>query len=68
MRTLYVEIGDAPLLPGLAFIDDAEIYLSDEDAHDLNELASITTLTTSGEEVAIYPDYAFDNETEWLLP
>lgn len=44
-----------PTRPGIVVLDDVPINLTDDDANDLNEGSSITTLTTTGEEVAVYP-------------
>jgi hypothetical protein len=41
---------------GLTRVDEIVLSLTDEDVADLNDGLSITTLTTQGEEVALFPD------------
>jgi len=50
------------VVSGTVVIDDVEIGLTDDDVHDLNELSSITTLTLSGEEIIVRPDYEVEQE------
>lgn len=55
MRIFYIELDK--IKTGVVRVDDVDIELTQEDAHDLNELSGVTTLTTNGEEVIVRPDW-----------
>ena len=56
MRRFDVEIPVKVSHKGLTRVDGIVLALTDDDVADLNEGLSITTLTTQGEEVAIFPE------------
>lgn len=61
MRTLIIELEAGRLVaPGTIDIDCEKIELSAADAHDLNELSTITAHTLDGEQVRIKPDYEIE--------
>lgn len=55
MRHFQVEIPVIVGQDGLTEVDDIILGLTEADVEDLNEGLSITTLTTQGEEVALFP-------------
>ena len=56
MRHFKVETPIKVSKRGLTRVDEIVLSLTDEDVADLNDGLSITTLTTQGEEVALFPD------------
>lgn len=64
MRTLMLDLNEIDADPGIIDIDGDKIELTIADAHDLNELSSITVLTLDGEPVRIKPDYDIPEEDD----
>ena len=56
VRHFDVEIPVKVSQKGLTRVDNIILSLTEEDVADLNEGLSITTLTTQGEEVALFPE------------
>lgn len=56
MRRFEVEIPVKVNKKGLTKVDEIVLALTDDDVADLNEGLSITTLTTQGEEVELFPE------------
>lgn len=52
MRRFFVEI---PVAEGVTDIDGVELDLTADDAEDLNAGLSITSITTQGEEIEVFP-------------
>jgi hypothetical protein len=59
MRRFEVEIPVVVDKDGLTEVDEIVLALTNEDVEDLNNGLSITTLTTQGEEVALFPEDAW---------
>jgi hypothetical protein len=55
VRRFEVEIPVEVGKDGLTSVDEIVLALTGEDVADLNDGLSITTLTTQGEEVALFP-------------
>jgi hypothetical protein len=56
VRRFEVEIPVVVDKDGLTEVDEIVLALTGEDVADLNDGLSITTLTTQGEEVALFPE------------
>jgi hypothetical protein len=56
MRHFAIETPVKVSKRGLTRVDEIVLALTHEDVKDLNDGLSITTITTQGEEVALFPD------------